>query len=176
MELCRWWSVQETFIQVYNSLSRLWLWRLEPNCTDGAARAELWSVQLIGPDIENSRWWMKSGIRTRTYRALWPSWMVSSGRRPYNVGISVRTKIWAADSGLGLGLFLKGRGETVEDRAEGTVDILGLSQGLGISMYPVTQGRDQEGSWSQSQVKFPTLRKHDQQLGSGVLWEIKVLS
>lgn len=71
---------------------------------------------------------------------------------------------------------MKGRGETVEDRAEGAVDILGLSQGLGISMDPVTQGRDQEGSWSQSQVKFPTLRKHDQQLGTSVLWEIEVLS
>lgn len=119
MKLCRWWSVQETFIQAHHLLSHLWLWRLEPNCTDRAARAELWSVQLIGPDIENSRWWIKSGIRTRRYRALWPSQKVSSGRRAYNVGIPVRAKIWAADSGLGLGLCLKGRGETVGTELKG---------------------------------------------------------
>lgn len=159
MKLYRWLSVQETFIQVHNLLSHLWLWRLEPNCNDRAARAELWSVQLIGPDIENSRQWIKYGIRTRRCRALWPSWKVSSRRRPCNVGISVRAKIWAADSGLGLGLCLKGRGETAENRAERAVDILGLSQGLGISMDPVTQCTDQEGSWSQSQVKFPHLEK-----------------
>lgn len=60
---------------------------------------------------------------------------------------------------------MRGKGETIEDRAEGAVESLGLNQDMGISIDLVTKCRDQEGPQSQNQVKFPTLRKHDQLLG-----------